>query len=67
MKKLFLLIFIISAGLSESISDKTKNMKKLPGYFNMYWDKTSGKLWIEIKDFEKEFLYGVKGNWIDGL
>ena len=57
MKKLFLLIFIISAGLSESISDKTKNMKKLPGYFNMYWEKTSGKLWIEIKDFEKEFLY----------
>ena len=57
MKKLFLLIFIISVGLSESISDKTKNMKKLPGYFNMYWDKTSGRLWIEIKDFEKEFLY----------
>ena len=28
MKKLFLLIFIISVGLSESISDKTKNMKK---------------------------------------
>ena len=53
MKKLFLLIFIISAGLSESISDKTKNMKKLPGYFNMYWDKTSGKRWIEIKDFVK--------------
>ena len=28
MKKLFLLIFITSVGSSESISDKTKNMKK---------------------------------------
>ena len=43
--------------MSESISNKTKDMKKLSGYFNMYWDNTSGKLWLEINDFDKEFLY----------
>ena len=43
--------------LSDSISSKTKDMKKLSGYFNMYWDSSSGKLWLEIDDFDKEFLY----------
>ena len=43
--------------LSDSISNKTKDMEKLSGYFNMYWDSSSGKLWLEINDFDKEFLY----------
>ena len=57
MRKLLLLIFITGIASSESIANKTKNMKKLSGFFDMYWENTSGKLWLEIKDFDKEFLY----------
>ena len=32
-------------------------MKKMNGYLNMYWDNDSGKLWLEISDFDQEFLY----------
>ena len=57
MKKLFLFLIVSGMILSDSISNKTKDMKKLSGYFNMYWDSSSGKLWLEINDFDKEFLY----------
>ena len=57
MKKLFAIMIFSGMVMSESISNKTKDMKKLSGYFNMYWDNTSGKLWLEINDFDKEFLY----------
>ena len=32
-------------------------MRKMSGYFNMYWEDTSGKIWLEITDFDNEFLY----------
>ena len=57
MKKIGILILLSSLALCQSISEKTKDMKKLPGYFNMYWDDSTGKLWIEIKNFDSEFLY----------
>jgi len=57
MKKLLILIFASGALISDTISNKTKNMKKLSGYFDMYWDQSTGKLWLEVEDFEKEFLY----------
>ena len=57
MKKLFLFLIVSGMILSDSISNKTKDMEKLSGYFNMYWDSSSGKLWLEINDFDKEFLY----------
>ena len=57
MKKLIILLFISGSIMSETISNKTKNMKKLSGYFDMFWDQSTGKLWIEVEDFNKEFLY----------
>ena len=57
MKKLVLFAFLSSMASSESITNKTKDMKKLSGFFNMYWENATGKLWLEIKDFNKEFLY----------
>lgn len=57
MKKLLLFLIVSGMILSDSISNKTKDMEKLSGYFNMYWDSSSGKLWLEINDFDKEFLY----------
>jgi hypothetical protein len=44
---------------SATIADKTAEMKKLAGYFPLYWDEREGKLWLEIDRFEKEFLYLV--------
>ena len=41
----------------ESIAEKTKSMKKMDGYINLYWEEFTGKLWMEISDFDKEFLF----------
>jgi len=57
VKKLFLFISVIGIIFGDSITDKTKSMKKMDGYFNLYWENVTGKLWLEIADFEKEFLY----------
>ena len=57
MKKIFLFISIFGVIYCNSITEKTKSMKKMDGYLNMYWDNSSGKLWMEISDFDKEFLY----------
>src|SRR5271168_3526384 len=40
-----------------SISAKTANAQKLPGYFNLYWDAKQGKLWLAIDKWDTEFLY----------
>jgi len=40
-----------------TIADKTAGMEKWPGYFNLYWDTKQGKLWLEISNWDKEFLY----------
>ncbi len=33
------------------------NMKKLAGFFNLYWDNNTGKVWLEIDKLNVEFLY----------
>jgi hypothetical protein len=40
-----------------TIAAKTAGMRKLPGYFNLYWDDRAGHLWLEIDQFDSEFLY----------
>src|SRR5580693_1431620 len=32
-------------------------MKAMPGFFNLYWDEKTGKLWLEIARFDEDFLY----------
>ena len=39
------------------IAQKTEGFKKLAGYFNLYWDEREGKLWLEIGQWDTEFLY----------
>jgi hypothetical protein len=41
------------------IGAKTANLQKLDGYFPLYWDAASGKLWLEIARFNQELLYQV--------
>ncbi len=58
-----LLIVAVLAGSlfaqSENISTKTESMKKLDGFFPVYWDEGTGKTWLEIDKPEIEFLYIV--------
>ncbi|MEP7344907.1 MAG: zinc-dependent metalloprotease [Gemmatimonadaceae bacterium] len=41
------------------IAEKTASMKALPGFFNLYWDEPTGKLFWEIDKLDTEFLYQV--------
>lgn len=42
-----------------TIAKHTAAMTKLPGYFNLFWEEKTGKLWLEIARFNEEFLYQV--------
>ena len=42
---------------SSSISSLVKGMKKFEGYFNFYYEEKTGKVFMEIDKFDKEFLY----------
>lgn len=41
----------------KSFEELTKNLEKQPGYFDFYWDKKQGKIWLEIDKLDTEFLY----------
>ncbi|MEI6668177.1 MAG: zinc-dependent metalloprotease [Acidobacteriota bacterium] len=47
------------AGPLPTIEDKTASMKKLDGYFPLYWDERSGQLWLEISRLNTELLHNV--------
>ena len=56
----FLALFLavaLHAQTSGSIAAKTAGMQRLGGYFPLYWDARSGKMWLEVDKFEQEFLY----------
>jgi hypothetical protein len=64
MKQLMLLIpcllFLISASFAQdipTITEKTEGMEQQDGYFTYYWDEASGKIWLEIGQYDTEFLY----------
>ena len=40
-----------------TISEKTQNFTHLPGFMPLYWDDKEGKIWLEIRQFDMEFLY----------
>jgi hypothetical protein len=55
-----LAVLLASVALAQSpqtITAKTTQMKKLPGFFPLYWDERAGHLWLEIDKFDTEFLY----------
>ena len=41
----------------KTIEEKTKGMKRVDGFVPFYWDEKSGKVFLEIGDFESELLY----------
>ena len=44
-----------------SITDKVKDMKAHQGYFDFYWDKKEGKIWLKVDKLDQEFLFL---NWL---
>src|SRR5215472_8866811 len=62
---LFLFLTVLQSAMAQSsvskslpsIAEKTSSMRKLPGFFNLYWDDHEGKLWLEIGKWDTEFLF----------
>ena len=54
---LFVFSFLVVLSMSSQNFEKTKNFQKFKGYFNYYYDDGSDKLYLEVDDLEKEFLY----------
>jgi len=42
-----------------SIQEKTRTLSRLDGYFDLYWDEAAGKLYLEVDQWDREFLYQV--------
>ncbi len=42
---------------TQDIDEFTKSMQKQSGFFDFYWDVKTGKIWLEIKQLDEEFLY----------
>ena len=42
-----------------SIEDRTSGMKKIDGYFPLYWDERTGSMFLEISRFESDFLFST--------
>jgi Domain of unknown function (DUF5117) len=40
-----------------SIVEKTKGMKKVDGFFPVYWEESEGRLWLEVPRLDVEVLH----------
>jgi hypothetical protein len=42
-----------------SIADRTSGMDRMEGFFNLYWERSTGHLFWEIAELDTEFLYQI--------
>jgi Met-zincin/Domain of unknown function (DUF5117) len=42
-----------------SIDEKTNGLKKIDGFYPLYWDEAAGRLWLEIPKLDTEVLYST--------
>jgi hypothetical protein len=59
-KALTLMVILVTACplfYAQPFSTKLAAMEKFPGYFPFYWEKQTGKIWLEIDKLDEEFLY----------
>jgi hypothetical protein len=47
------------SGPPPAIAERTKNLKKIDGFFPLYWDENAGKLYVEIPKLQTEVLYST--------
>lgn len=59
MSKLLTAVFIFISifASAQSIEDRTKGLKKYPGFMDFYWDETNGRIFLEINKWDTEILY----------
>ena len=60
MKNIYTLLFLwlfTANGLTAQASLNTQDLVKYEGYFTYYYDSAKDKIYLEVKDLEKEFLY----------
>lgn len=62
MKVLYLSLFSALLALTtvtaqETFADKSKGYKPFEGYFNFFYDESEDKIYMEVPDLEKTFLY----------
>ncbi len=43
----------------QSIDDRTSGMKKIDGYFPLYWDERTGSMFLEISRLDTDFLFST--------
>ncbi|MEO5896833.1 MAG: zinc-dependent metalloprotease [Vicinamibacterales bacterium] len=48
-----------AGGAPPPIAERTKNLKKVDGFFPIYWDENAGKLFLEIPRLDMEVLYAT--------
>src|SRR5262245_58006364 len=46
-----------AAAAPPSIAAKIAGARAMPGLCNLYWDERAGRLWLEIDQWQQEFLY----------
>ena len=46
-------------GPSQSIEERTARMRKIDGFFPLYWDENTGQLFLEISRFNTEVLHST--------
>ncbi len=43
----------------QSIDERTSGMKKIDGYFPLYWDERTGAMFLEISRLDSDFLFST--------
>ena len=54
---LLICFFTAQAQKPQTLTEKVAGMEKFPGFFPFYWDAKAGKIWLEIDEWNTEFLY----------
>ena len=54
---MFLYLVFCLAATGVTITEKTAGMKKLNGFYPLYWDEKAGNLFLEIERPCEEFLF----------
>lgn len=56
---LYSLTAMVQAQTLPAIAEKVANASRLEGYFSLYWEEASGKMYWEIDKLDTEFLYAI--------
>ncbi|MFK8013439.1 MAG: zinc-dependent metalloprotease [Marinicellaceae bacterium] len=59
IKSLSLLFFLLNVSFiqAKSIAEYSTGMQKHAGFFDFYWDNKTGRILLEVKQFDQDFLY----------